>query len=100
MYITGVYSLLGQTRGKKVFENMIIQTLVYICGAILGYCLCKYHVRDGIYSRLNIDLWSDWNNIFIIILGFIVLFITLITSMCMIRKNPKEIIIIAKNMEG
>ena len=100
MYTTGVYSLLGQTKKSKVVENMIIHILVYIIAVVTAYCVYINNVDEYFIDMYNGRLWTSWNNIFVVVLGIITTIITVITSICMIGKRPKDIMIAARNMEG
>ncbi len=100
MYATGVYSLLGQTKAQKVGEGLLMHMLIYISAVIVAYQM--YIMSPGRITILSEgeNLWTVWNTVFVVLLGIITSTITTLTSVCMIRKCPKDIMRVAKEMEG
>jgi len=100
MYAIGVYSLLGQTKAQRVVEHLIMHILIYISATFVAYKL--YMMSPGRVTILSegANQWTMYNTAFVVILGVIIMSIVTLTSVCMIRKCPKEIIRAAKEMEG
>ena len=98
MYTIGVYSLLGMTKSRIVVENLIVHLLTYVSAVVVAYF--AYNNSADAIEMWGEKPWNSWHNIFVITLGCITSLITVVTSICMIQKKPKEIMAMAKSIEG